>query len=338
MPIPSLEDIKMELTSEVSNLSLEAMAMATAQLNHNKKHVGFHCFVLSRNELADFLIELEKSKTILSEGTRFQLLLKDTSILPPLVIDHWSSMDVLLKNNELEFILVDAANCLPTLLYLFTTIHSYCPNAQISQLSIMIQADEDNCAYFALSHAWSLSKIIDLHNQVTLCEKKDIGDYNSYKEYVNSIIENTPHIIERLNKEKLMAVLEKVNYISMRSVPKNFGSLFKNTQFLSNFFDSFAPSYLIRNNGQSVFNYIMKHSKQDPCETYGWHLKNKAIQYKKNKIKNRTLLYLQSLSEEKYISILSDRHNASRLFKAPSELLQSFQPLENSAPSNTLNK
>jgi hypothetical protein len=309
--------IKEEFGQEAKNLSAEAMAIVIDQLKHGKGNKNFNCFVLEKNELMEFLIKLEKSKNSILDDTRFQLLFKDVLTTPKLLVDHWSTIDVSIKSGKIEFILVDAANCLPTLFYLFTTIHSCCPNALISQLSIMIQADDDNCAYFALTHAWSLSKITDLHSQAAKCKKENVGEYNSYMDYANSVIKDTPFLIERLNQKNLMASLEKINYIPMgEEIPKNFGSLFKNTQLVSAFFNTFDPSYLIRSNGQTVSGYIQKHSERDRSNPYRLHVQNRAIQYKMDKIKNRTLLYLQSLSEEKCEAIISERQGyASNLFK-----------------------
>ncbi len=304
---------------QAENLSPEAMSIAVDTLKygkHGKVNDKFKCFVLKNGELISFLINLEKFKNDLNR-TRFQLLFKDNLTLSNNIpIDHWSTIDVLVENGKIEFILVDAANSLPTLLYLFTTLHSCCPNALITQLSVNIQADS-NCAYFALTHAWSLSKITDFHLHAANCKEKNVGDYKSYMDYAKTIIEANPVLIERLKHQELMDALEKVSYIPMQKIPKKFGSLFKNTQLLSSFYYTFDSSYLVRSNGQPVSDYIKKHSEQNRSNPYRLHFQNRAIQYKIDKIKDRTLKYLESLSEKKYEAIISERQGyASNLLKS----------------------
>ena len=297
------------------NLSPEAMAIAVETLKYGKgKKVSekFKCFVLKNNELISFLTNLEKFKNSLY-STRFQLLFKDDFKSNNFTIDHWLTIDVFVEKGKIEFILVDAANNIRTLLYLFTTLHSFCPDALITQLSVRIQAD-DNCAYFALTHAGSLSKITDFHLKGTICKEKNVGDFKDYKDYAKMLIEDDRTLTERLDYQKLMNALEKVSYIPMHKIPKDFGSLFKNTQLLSDFYNIFDTSYLIRSNGQPVVDYIEKHSERDWSKPYRLHFQNKGIQHKIDKIKKPILHYLESLSESECEAIISNWKNYANNF------------------------
>ena len=176
----SLIELKTQLAPSNNNTSPEAMAIIVAQMKEQAKLKGFlfNCVVINRDnkqgdELVQFLSLLEKNKHALKDQ-RIQVVY--------LHKEHWSTLDIQIKQGALDFFLLDAANSLPTVLNAFTTLYTYCPGASLKYSGPNTQSDNLNCSYFSVVDAFNLAKIADLHTILTGCVKTDnLGMYTLHE-------------------------------------------------------------------------------------------------------------------------------------------------------------
>lgn len=284
--------VENEFGENESSLSLNAMAIAVQSQKEIQRNKGrtFNCVVLDNditqpdsNEFVDFFRTIYANKHNIQDDTRVQVLYKTR--------DHWSTIDFRIKDNQIEIFMLDAANSLPQILHTMAILNRDCPDIIIRYYSPTLQNDNLNCAYFALHHAVSLSKLKDLHDQVsTIVSTGPLGEHESYAAYITDLLQssllnpNTPRYL-------VDAVIGKVKYIPVGNIPTNFGSLIKNAQS-TGFYDSIFRSKSYKTHkGVSLDQYVDSHMAID--FTKGRIILT-AIMLKKIKIKTRALAYLNA--------------------------------------------
>ncbi|CEK09733.1 hypothetical protein [Legionella hackeliae] len=301
-----------ELNSQGATLSIDTMSVVVDYYTQKarKKAINFNCFVLARDngdgdEFLDFLSILQENKEHFPDYTRFQVMFLDSG--------HWSAMDVRIKNGCLEFFIIDAANSLPQVLSAITAIHEKCPDSLTTYSGGSMQADEDNCAYFALEHAYALAKIPDLHD--TLKEHVNtgkIGPFKNYVSFIESLIHQDTRILRTLAQDRVLNAVDKLQYVPTINFPKHFGSLLKHMQHLSIFDNHFAKKGFIRHNKKTLDAYIKDHTKPFKKDTYSQpHDRNFSIIDKIAKIKMNVLAYLSTINHA-VTAILENRKNYTK--------------------------
>lgn len=288
------------------------------------------------SELREFLTTLEKNKKNYPDNTRFQYLFNYS--VDERSISHWSTVDIRISNGELEFYLLDGTNRLPGFSEQIALIEKICPNAKVRSTELGIQVDSESCAYVALSHAMSLAKIPDLHQQLgsipevkqdnskftsmftydqslALCKKYEseasVGPYSSLQSNFNilslqleqdySVLVSSSAITANKMASALISALYKLQPISRDMLPKTLGSLFKNTQRMS-----FNPAGYIRSNEEPLDVYFAKHKKTYMIKNVGLNERN-AINDKSDKIKSATQQFLQDQTDQQLDNIVVNR-------------------------------
>lgn len=292
------------------------------------------------SELQEFLTALENNKKNYPDNTRFQYLFNYDA--GERSIPHWSTADIRIINGELEFYLLDGTKRLPGFAAQIALIEKICPNAKVRSTELGIQVDDESCAYFALSHAMSLTKIPDLHQQlcslpeikpsanftsmftydesVLLCKKYEseasINPYSSLQSNLNllvlelhqnySVLATSSVITENKLLSALITALHKLIPISREMLPKKLGSLFKNTQRMS-----FDPAGYERSNEEPLDVYFSKHKKTHMIK--GVSTERNAINDKSNKIKSETQVFLQDKTDQQIDIIIANRKKGTPL-------------------------
>lgn len=271
-----------ELTESTENstfgFSEEAMAtiIACKQARRSAKGLEFNCFILSNYDNLDNFINLF---SLLKEpnfpDTRFQIIYRPPSSF------HWAVADIKMKGGKLEIYFLDAApNPLPD--NIKKIIRSECPGALIRYSYGGIQHDPDNCATFALDHAYRLAKIHDLHEQLQTIEV-----LQSYK--------CRHQIKDRLPKSNLHPVEIFLTDCPSKS---NLGPLVRNMQSLTTLESDFFKKELLGNDRQSLEEYVMNRVT---------NRKNTAIILKRENIKRKAKKFLTPLDKQGYEKIQGDR-------------------------------
>lgn len=234
---------------------------------------------------------------------RFQVVYKSKA--------HWSTMDVQIKNGQINFFLLDAANSIFYILDAITTINTVCPTAKIKYFGSTMQRDTANCAYFSLDDAYNLAKIPYLHEELEpFVTKGPIGNFSDYYHNMENMImmhrlnPECAALFSKYGKNKIMEVAQHIEYISYLNLPKSFGAIIKNIQSLSMFEQNFANKGYHRPNLKSVDLYIQKHTNKVAIQ-------NDALKHRKDKIKESTLAYLQERQED-YQTILATRQQLNK--------------------------
>ncbi|MDP3270208.1 MAG: hypothetical protein Q8M40_14310 [Legionella sp.] len=306
MPLISYNQLKKDLSPNNNLLSPYGMAMAVSQLTEHATEKGreFHCLVIDRDNSPDELEHLLADVNLINFDTRFQIVYRTKH--------HWSTMDVQIKNGQINFFLLDAANSLIYTLDAMVTINKICPRAQITYCPSFMQRDTDNCAYFALDDAYNLSRMNDLHEEMKPCVTR--GAYGDYKDYCAYIEDNIntysslSPLISKYGKVEILEVVQQVNYISCLNLPKSFGAIIKNIQSLSTFSEHFSgKGYYRLSNHKSVDDYVKQHTENK---------RNNALLDKKNKIKESTLVYMQKHQHD-YQAILATRQQLNKTISLP---------------------
>lgn len=276
MPVSHVDELKKEFEpNSKSYLSLKAMKIAVEAVKKREQEKGhlFNCFICDRNnpdEFSQFLGGLYNNKDKWENEIRCQILYKKK--------DHWSVVDVQIKNGKVDFFLVDAANSLHVVLDTINLINQIFPDAKVKYFGPELQRDAHSCGYFALDHALALSKMKDLHTILPqYVHKGVIGNYKSYAAFIKDLL-NQPLLVH-LNNSSFKNSLERLEYIAATNLPKTFGSLLKNFQSLNYFNKAFEGKGFVKNNKLLLDDYVRKHGKS-------------ALESKKIKIKNRISKYL----------------------------------------------
>lgn len=328
MPLISYNQLKKDFSPNNNLLSPCGMAMAVSQLTEHAREKGreFHCLVIDRDNSPDELELLLADVNLINFDTRFQIVYRTKH--------HWSTIDVQIKNGQINFFLLDAANSLIHTLDAMVTINKICPKAQITYCPSLLQSDTDNCAYFALDDAYNLSRMDDLHEELKPCVTR--GAYANYENYCAAIEEdlNTypslKPLISKYGKGEILKVVKQVNYISCLNLPKSFGAILKNIQSLSTFSKHFSgKGYYRLSNHKSVFDYVKQHTENK---------RNNALLHKKNKIKLSTLGYVQKHQHD-YQAILATRQQLNKTISLPSiiNLQNQINQMESYAHKNLKN-
>lgn len=297
----SLNELKKDLALHKSALSIDGMKLVVQALQEKMKKKGqpFNPLVLhndlhsDKNEWVDFLVDLEKNKTVLSDGTRYQILCK-TEI-------HWSTVDILITKGALCFFLLDAANSYPHVFSILEKIYTSCPGADLYYCGPSIQRDDESCGYFALDHAVSLAKLESLHQSLpSFLSSKKIGLFHTFLDIVEYHVESDPYILLKgTDQETLFECAKSLYYVRSENLPVTYGSLLKNIQSLSTYKKYFSSKEYLRHNGEKLEDYITKHTVSvAPTEFKKTKLQAHALLFKKEKLQKMTLDYLESHTEE----------------------------------------
>ncbi|CEG58548.1 hypothetical protein [Legionella fallonii] len=306
----SFSELHNEFSPDQQNLSPEAMAIAVDQLKQQAQLKGrsFNCLIIDRenpahDELTDLLLLLNKNKDkVIHE--RIQVVYRCKK--------HWSTMDIEIKNGQLSFFLLDAANSLPAVIDTVTSIYTHCPNASLKYSGSNTQMDKYSCAYFSLNDAFNLAKISNLHDILPDCVQMGaIGQFTSYKHFIETIIDRDTNILGNLTKTAVLNAVEHIQYIPIRNWPKEFGSLIKNIQSLTMFASLSKEKKYLRYNTKPTADYIEQHTVTCQDSPYAPPAqRNNAIENKKNKIKISALQHLKE-HEEDFGTIINARQRGS---------------------------
>lgn len=324
MPIPT--DVKNDFQAFSTYLSPMSMALAVHAINEHritKSKRPLNCFVLSNtgepggNELEEFLVKLNETSERIPDHTRFQILYNDN--IKQSYLNHWSAVDVLVRNNQLEFLILDAGGTFPSVIRLITHIAAYCPQAKITYAGGCIQYDDKHCAYFSLDHVIAMAGIETLHDDLAQCvTTPEIETHNkifkNYSAFVLAWIKFSDDFLPLGQKlEDVSARIEALNYIQTEDIPAHMGSLLKNIQSLSRYNETYQGKEYTRNNKSSLDKYIEEHTKEP--NFFSSKPSNNAIIDKKEKIKEIAKQILENISDEGYQKIQDSRTNFERLIK-----------------------
>lgn len=286
-----------EFRENSPGVSLEAMTIIIESLKIRARSKGFvfNCLALSRNlrgkedELDQFLGQLECYKHDLPDNSRCQIVVEIDS--------HWSCIDIRLRNDQPEFFMLDAADSyivVPTV----ASIHKRFPEALIRYCGGKIQVDEGNCNFFALSHAWGMAKIPDLHDQLLFAihdEAKTVPA-SKIEKIIHLLKLEDPHLID--DEESIKVAYGKIENIRINDVPKSFGVLLKTIQHLRFFKTEFESKGFLRSKEKPLDPYVAKHTKYVINETdKALTTRNTAIQHLRKKLFHMALEYLENHQE-----------------------------------------
>lgn len=295
-----------EFRGNYPGVSLEAMTIIIESLKIRAKSKGFifNCLALSRNlrgkedELDQFLGQLARYKHDLPDKARCQLVIEIDS--------HWSCIDIQLRNAQPEFFMLDAADSyivVPTV----ASIHKRFPEALIRYCGGKIQVDEGNCNFFALSHAWGMAKIPDLHDQLVSAihgETKTVPS-SKIEKIIHLLKLEDSHLID--DEESIKIAYGKIENIRINDIPKSFGVLLKTIQHLRFFKAEFESKGFLRSKGKLLDPYVAKHTKDVINEIEKpLTMRNTAIQHVRNKLFRMALEYLEN-HQEKIKKVLEKR-------------------------------
>lgn len=291
-------------------LSLKDMAwlLATKKQRRLKKGIQFNCLILDRarnnDELTDFLIFLAQQRQHIPE-LRFQLIVRS----PTESGYHWSTLDVCIKPDSIQFFLIDAANVLSEVLPMFIAIHTHFPNSIIRYSGGQLQVDGVNCATFAYDHAVRLAKIPNLHEELAKIEHQGaIGIYPSYAAYIQVMINSDPVLFSKLDQKKLCEIISLMRYVSLNKFPASFGPLIRNMQDLPNLKASFFPKRMSGNDRDELEKYLSSRV-QTKLKDGEEVTHNISIDQKRERIKRKALLFQQAQSAENFEKALVEPRN-----------------------------
>ncbi len=275
-----------------------------------KKGIEFNCAILQGekdqvDELKNFLTSLKANLSDHPDGMRISYLFSYR--VNPSKLTHWTGTDVRILNGKPEFYILDSVGYWPDLFIQILKIYHIFPNAKITYSPLSIQDDIENCAYFAL-YTLVASRKKNIHdlsdkthpacdnkvneNWIKLlvamashgkCEDDDKGLSSLHYALRNIFFENL--------SSDLIPALRKILYIPSENIPKEYGSLFKNTQK-----KEFKSEDYICHNGKTLTSIIRK-NQQEIIKNNKIKITNMRIYKWREKIKQRGLAYIQN--EEK---------------------------------------
>jgi hypothetical protein len=287
----------------------EAMIIAVADKKRRRARKGleFNCIVLDRaatngDELVNLLMLLEREKSRISNNTRFQIVCRTKEGSR----NHWTAMDVMVKDGELQFYLLDAANSLPSVLSAISVIHANCPNAVIRYSGGQMQADGHNCATFSLDHVFRMAKMPHLHEQLSKMEHTGaLGKHSNYSEYMANMLAKHPEIANGRPVGEVLSALRYLKYVSVDSFTSDFGPLLRNMQNYETLEEKFFPKNMQGNDRVDLKTYVDARTEHHQRSMYSpSEPRNNGIVKKRKKIKSKAALYLKDLDEKDFKSAI----------------------------------
>ncbi len=287
------------------------MAIAIAAINKSRKQKNrknINCLALTShidnsesNELKILINQLKEEIKNIPENYRIQIVYNDHDEQDSRMFIHWTSIDIILRNGQIEFFILDAANSLPNVLNTIEIIHNCCPEANITYSGGEIQHDNQNCGYFALDHAVAMAGIENLHDAFP--QEPDTEFYDYIQLLINSGANELARFLPSIKESK-------IKYVMLGNFPQNFGSLLKNVQGLSMYERIYKHNNFMRNNKKPLNDYINAHIKfiASRSLTAPPKAQNTAIIYKKNKIQEKSRLFLNQINREMLNKILVERN------------------------------
>lgn len=332
-------------------LSLDEMTWIVAaerQRYRQKRHAKgetetFNCYVLDNGSIIGF--EYDAFNTEQSElDTFFGTLSKQSihSIEPFQVLyktdDHWSTVSAQVIEGKLCFFLIDAANFLAPVYKAMLLIHKHFPKNVLTYCGLGIQKDSENCAYFALHDALFLAKLPSLEGVIK--EKpSDSGTRCSADD--ESFLRQCGFSVKK-NRQILNQMLNKVYFLQVNELPKNFGPVLKAIQTRTTYDKNYANhDFYILNEKKSLDHYVKQHMSFMWSETEDGakiRLTNVSIFNNKQKTQENARRYLTNLSSEEMDQIQEERTLHKKMLSFPTISPRSFVLKKNEKKEGSLER
>jgi hypothetical protein len=254
--------------------SKEEMVLAIARKKKKRENKSsyFNAFVISHDndaeELQRFISILKEERDKFNTKTQIQLLYYFKN-------KHWTVIDCRAAQNTLCFTLIDAANFGDCLEKTVQVILQTIPDAKISYLEleegVEIQSKGFNCATFALDIACGLSNLQHLNEFIApIAKPPSVMLNNHFNHWVNT---------------------GQLTSFSIDDLPLELGHMIRNMQSISDLSRLCKTKNYQANAHQSLRAYVRTHAN-----SLG---ENMAVVHKRDKIKAKTVNYLQTVSNQK---------------------------------------
>ncbi|GEM_PF-5515105 len=259
--------------------TIEQMSMALAYKQAKRKekkgselnYFLIDCSTTETENLRTFLLYLNHNKFVVPDRTRFQVSYVYGS--------HWSAIDIFIRNNNVEFYILDAANNWSKMLMLSMYIQRFIPSAIIRHSGytqhevFSLQTDLYSCGTFSYDHLVLLSEMKSLPDQLPDLENKfpinGFPDY--YSMLVNSIEdllkkgELCPFLTANLSAAKEAAKI--VRLVPIQNFTPEMGPLLRNAQSLSMLRETVDWDKLKGNKNTTLHQYIIPRIKKVKIES-----------------------------------------------------------------------
>lgn len=234
------------------------------------------------SELAILLTLLKINIDNIADNTKIQVIIRSEN--------HWFNLDISIIKRQLNFFLIDAADFTVYISPVIATINLIYPNAIINVFKSNLQRDSENCGYFALDIAVSLSKLANLYHELPRTQSQLFSENsNESTNFLGKIEEKL--ISPNITQDKVQKIINQINFIPGRALPKACGSLLKNMQPLNSVYTGiYRFQGYLRHNQKPLDDYIINHLKKSSTSN---NMISRAIKIKKQKIKKNALYFIR---------------------------------------------